>query len=191
MPSPLRHLPNVITVLRMFAAVPLAWSIAAGEYRAALLWAIAAGASDALDGLLAKRFDWQSELGGRIDPIADKLLLLSATVALVIAGELPLWWLGLSVGRDVVIVGGALAYHTLIGPLRARPTLLSKVTTALQIALVLFAIVASDATAGNWQEALARYLLWLAAAATLASGVHYVLVWSSRARREWSHRTDP
>lgn len=185
--SPLRHIPNAITLLRMGAAVPLAWSIAAGDYAGALAWAFAAGASDALDGLLAKRFGWQSELGGRIDPIADKLLLFSATLALVLAGDLPGWWLALSVARDVVIVTGALAYHSLIGPLVAKPSLLSKFTTVLQISVVL-AVLAAAIAGGDGLAAATRLLLWFAAAATVGSGVHYVLIWSERARREWPNR---
>ncbi len=184
--SPLRHIPNIITVLRMLAAVPLAWSIGAGEYANALAWAFAAGASDALDGLLAKRFGWQSELGGRIDPLADKLLLFAATLALVLAGDLPGWWLALSLGRDVVIVGGAVAYHRLIGPLVTRPSQLSKLTTSLQIALVLAALMGAVGSI-RWPPVATEVLLWLAAAATLASGVHYVVIWSRRARREWPH----
>ncbi len=187
MPSLLRHIPNVITLLRMLAAAPLAWAIGAGDYRAALMWALAAGISDALDGLLAKRFAWQSELGGRIDPIADKLLLFAATFALALAGDLPLWWLALSVGRDVVIVAGALAYHRLVGPLVARPTQLSKLTTLLQIALVL-AVLLGAQTGSPWPAVATRTLLVLAATATLASGVHYVVTWSLRARREWPQR---
>ncbi len=185
--SPLRHIPNIITVLRMLAAVPLAWAINSGEHSLALAWAFAAGASDALDGLLAKRFGWQSELGGRIDPIADKLLLFAATFALVLAGHLPCWWLALSVGRDALIVGGAVAYHNLIGSLPTQPSRLSKVTTALQIALVLGALL-ENLGVWYWPPAATTSLLWLAAAATLASGVHYVITWSRRARREWPHR---
>lgn len=185
--SPLRHIPNCITVLRMVAAVPLAWAIAAGDYAGALAWAFAAGASDALDGLLAKRYGWQSELGGRIDPLADKLLLFAATLALVLAGDLPWWWLALSVGRDVVIVAGAIAYHHLIGPLIALPSRLSKLTTLLQIALVL-AVLAGASAGDYWPAFATRLLLWLTAAATIGSGVHYVVTWSNRARREWPHR---
>lgn len=185
--SPLRHIPNVISVLRMFAAAPLAWAIAAGDYTSALAWALAAGASDALDGILAKRFGWQSELGGRIDPLADKLLLFAATLALTLAGDLPLWWLALSVGRDVVIVSGAVAYHTLIGPLPTAPSQLSKLTTVLQIALVLAALFGAIETV-QWPAIATLVLLWLAAVITLASGVHYVATWSTRARREWPHR---
>ncbi len=185
--SPLRHIPNAITLLRMVAAVPLAWSIGAGDYAGALAWAFAAGASDALDGLLAKRFGWQSELGGRIDPIADKLLLLAATLALVVAGDLPCWWLALSVGRDMVIVAGAVTYHRLIGPLVTQPSPLSKLTTVLQVALVL--VVLAGAIVGGDAIAFAiRLLLWLASAATVGSGVHYVVTWSRRAGREWPHR---
>jgi len=186
--SPLRHIPNVISVLRMFAAAPLAWAIAAGDYAVALAWALAAGASDALDGILAKRFGWRSELGGRIDPLADKLLLFAATLALTLAGDLPLWWLALSVGRDLVIVGGAVAYHNLIGPLPTAPSHLSKLTTLLQIALVLAALIGAIDSL-HWPAIATTALLWLAAATTLASGVHYVFTWSRRARREWPHRT--
>ncbi len=184
----LRHIPNAISVLRMFAAVPLAWAISAGNPATALAWALAAGASDALDGILAKRFGWQSELGGRLDPLADKLLLFAATLALTLAGDLPFWWLALSVGRDVVIVSGAAAYHLLIGPLPVAPSRLSKLTTLLQIVLVLAALI--EAIDGvHWPSKVTDILLWLAAATTLASGVHYVFTWSRRARREWPHRT--
>lgn len=182
-----RHVPNAITVLRMFAAIPLAGAIRAGHHDLALAWAFAAGASDALDGILAKRFNWSSELGGRLDPIADKLLLFSATLALVIAGELPLWWFALATTRDLVIVAGALAYHHLIGPLQGRPTLLSKATTALQILLVL-AVLAQGIASVVIPDSAMTALLSATAMTTAASGVHYVISWSLKAAREWPNR---
>ncbi len=185
--SPLRHLPNAITVLRMFAAIPLAAAIRAGQYDLALGWAFAAGASDALDGILAKRFNWSSELGGRLDPLADKLLLFAATLALVIAGDLPIWWLGLATFRDLVIVAGALVYHHLVGPVQGRPTLLSKAVTALQILLVL-AVLARGIEGVVLPAAAMTALLVTTALTTAASGVHYVVSWSLKAKREWPNR---
>ena len=178
----LSWLPNAITVARMLLAPPLAWLILEGQNAAALAVAAVAGLSDAVDGLLAKRFGWQSRLGGLLDPIADKLMLLGCFLALGIGESLPWWLVGLVVARDAVIVAGALAYHRLVGPLTAAPSGLSKVTTAAQIALVLLALVAGlDAvTLPGW---LASGALLLVAALTVASGLHYVLAWGAKARR--------
>jgi cardiolipin synthase len=177
-------LPNAITIARMLMAAPLAWLILHDAHTAALMVALVAGFSDALDGALAKRYGWSSRLGGVLDPVADKLLLVAAFVALGITGTLPMWLPILVVGRDVVIVGGAVAYHNLIGPLVAAPSTLSKVTTAMQIGLVLLFLV--DGLDG---VVMPRWLddgaIWLVAALTLASGLHYVLVWSARSRRQW------
>ena len=99
--------------------------------------AACAGASDALDGFLAKRYGWQSWLGGMLDPIADKLMLIACFVSLGTIGAHPAWLTWLVVGRDVVIVAGAVAYHSFIGRVDAQPTPLSKFTTCIQITYVL------------------------------------------------------
>ena len=75
--SPWRHLPNALTALRMLMVVPLAWLIQEAHYDGALMVAAVAGATDALDGLLAKHYGWQSWLGGVLAPIAEKLMLLA------------------------------------------------------------------------------------------------------------------
>jgi cardiolipin synthase len=186
----LSWLPNAITLARMLLAPPLAWLILEGHNAAALAVAAIAGLSDAVDGLLAKRFGWQSRLGGLLDPIADKLMLLGCFVALGIAEALPWWLVGLVVARDAVIVSGALAYHRLVGPLTAAPSGLSKVTTAAQIALVLLALVEGleRVALPGWLESGA---LLLVAALTAASGLHYVLSWGAKARRAWRGRLSP
>ena len=178
----LRHLPNLITLLRMVLVVPLCWLIGAGRYDEALLVAAIAGLSDALDGFLAKRFGWQSWIGGMLDPIADKLLLTAAFVWLALAGELPVWLAALIVGRDLAIVLGAIAYHNLIGRFDAAPSRLSKLTTVIQIAFVLVELMRLS----HWVEVpptLRTSLIVVTAGFTLASGLHYVLVWGGRARR--------
>ena len=178
--SPWRHLPNTLTGLRMLLVVPLAWMIREGHYDAALLVAAGAGASDALDGWLAKHFGWQSWLGGVLDPIADKLMLTACYVTLGLVGAHPEWLTILVVGRDVVIVAGAVAYHNLIGRIEASPTRLSKITTCVQIGYVLAQLLALS----SWVDlphALLRGAIWLVAACTLASGLQYVVIWSRKA----------
>lgn len=178
----LRQLPNLITALRIVLAVPLGWLIGSGDYRSALVVAALAGFSDALDGFLARRFGWRSWVGGLLDPLADKLLLTVAFVWLSLVGELPPWLAFLVVGRDLVIVGGALAWHFLIGRLVAEPSVLSKLTTVVQILFVLLLLLHLSA----WIDIampLRRAFELLTAGVTAASGLHYVLSWSLRARR--------
>lgn len=176
-------LPNAITILRMLMAAPLSWLILRGDHHHALWVAVVVGGSDALDGVLAKRYGWESRLGGILDPLADKLMLLACFVSLGILGDLPSWLVGLVLGRDLVIVSGALAYHRLVGPLQAAPTRISKITTVAQIGLVLWSLV--DGLDGVvLPAALGQALLWAVAALTVASGLHYVLTWSAKARRD-------
>ena len=188
--SPWRHLPNALTSLRMLMVVPLAWLIRDGRYDAALLVAAAAGLSDALDGWFAKRFGWQSWLGGILDPIADKLMLVGCFVSLGLIGAHPDWLTWLVVGRDVVIVAGAVIYHNFVGRISAQPTLLSKITTCIQIAYVLAQLLALS----SWfavPHAVLAGMLWLTATATLVSGVQYVVIWSAKAAHETRRKREP
>lgn len=140
-----------------------------------------AGITDGLDGYLARRFDWRSRLGALLDPLADKLLMMASYVTLGYLGHIPLWLTVLVVGRDVVIMTGAAAYYRLTGHLEMDPTALSKANTALQVALV---VVMVGALAGLAVPAWALAgIVWLVAAFTLASGLHYVWLWSRKARR--------
>ena len=178
----LRHLPNMITALRMLLVVPLCWLIQAARYDGALLVAAIAALSDAVDGFLARRFGWQSWIGGMLDPVADKLLLTAAFVWLALDGALPWWLAALVVGRDLAIVAGAVAYHTLIGRFDASPSRLSKLTTVVQIAFVLLELLRLS----RWLEVpppARAGMIAITAAITLASGLHYIVVWTARARR--------
>ncbi len=180
-----RHLPNLITALRIALVWPVFWLISRGDFGSALLLAALAGASDAVDGWLAKRFKWQSRLGGLLDPLADKLLLLAAFSALATIAAVPMWLFLLVIGRDLVIVCGAIAYHNLIGPFDAQPTRLSKLTTVVQIVFVLAELLRL-AWLPQWPGQ--GVLLVATALLTVVSGLNYVLVWSRRARREFANR---
>jgi cardiolipin synthase len=177
----LRQLPNLITGVRMLLVLPLVWSLRDGDYGWSLVIALAAGGSDAVDGWLAKRYGWQTRLGGLLDPVADKLLLVASFVGLWLADASPAWLTALVIGRDAVIVAGAVAYNAVVGPVEADPSLLSKVTTVAQIGLVLVLLVGLA-----WRPLpveVSDGAIWLVAALTFASGIDYVVRWSLRAHR--------
>ena len=182
----LRHLPNAITGLRLAMAPVLLWVLWAGYFPEALWLAVVAGASDALDGLLAKRFGWQSRLGSLLDPAADKLLLASAFVGLLLAGALPAWVVGLALARDLVIVTGAAVWWRLAGPFDGEPSWLGKATTVAQIALVLACMV----DLAGWDVPVNRLIDGILAVAflTFVSGVDYVVRYGAKA---WLHRRKP
>ena len=109
-----RWLPNAICVGRMLLVVPFVLLLLAKRYEAALGVLVVAGISDGLDGFLAKTFAWRTRLGGLLDPAADKLLLVSAFCVLTYTGLAPLELTAFVIGRDVVIVLGAITYQLLI-----------------------------------------------------------------------------
>ena len=178
-------LPNLLTLLRLALAPVVAMAVLSHRPWIALALAAAAGAADGLDGWIARRWRQRSTLGAWLDPIADKILLASAWAALSLEGAAPGWLVAAILGRDLVIVAGALAYEFLVGRLAIAPSLLSKWTTALQIAGAL-ALIAS--MGHPWPPVLLRVVEALVFAFTVASGAHYVLVWSARARRELGGR---
>lgn len=177
----LRQLPNAITLLRVASVLPLTFAIDRGAHGLALGVACAAALSDALDGLLARRFGWQTALGSLLDPIADKVLLTGCFVALWSAGALPGWLLALVLGRDALIVAGALAYHRFVAPVTGDPTRIGKLTTALQLGFVLLHLL--DRAGLGVPGAVLEASLVLVALATFASGVDYVVRWGMRALR--------
>ena len=103
----MRHLPNLICLVRIALIWPIVAALNAGAMPLALALFVAAAVSDGLDGYLAKRFSWTSELGKFLDPMADKLLLITVFVASAWLGLVP-WWLAAAVvARDVMIGLGA------------------------------------------------------------------------------------
>jgi len=177
----LRDLPNLISLLRIALVGPVAWFLVTERYVEALLTFLVAGISDGVDGYLAKRYSWQSRLGSILDPLADKLLLVTTYLALAWLGVLPLWLTLAVVARDVVVVGGALAFHWLVGRYDMAPSLISKLNTMAQITLALAAVASLALLAlPAW---LLQGLVVLVAVTTLLSGADYVWTWGTRAYR--------
>lgn len=171
-------IPNLITVARLFAVPVFVILLLDGNMTAAVWVFVAAGVSDALDGFLAKRFDAASTVGAYLDPIADKALLLAAFVTLGVISEVPGWLVVMVVFRDLVIVGGALLYHTVTQALTMEPLGVSKLNTAVQIALAaaVLARLGLEWDLGPGETVL----IYAAAATTVLSGFAYIWVWGRR-----------
>lgn len=163
-----KHLPNLLTALRLAAAPALAFLLVAGADRAALGVFAFAGLSDAADGFLAKRFGLTTRFGRLLDPAADKVLMLVSFATLTILGVAPLWLTLIVLARDAAIVAGLLVARLLNVPVMVAPLLIGKASMAMQIIYIALALVlltfglrwpmvegaAADATAlltvGSW-----------------------------------------
>lgn len=181
------QIPNLITVLRFMLVPPVVVFIVQDEFTWALILFLVAGVSDGIDGFLARRFNWRTQLGAVLDPLADKTLMFSVYLTLGLLAHLPPWLVALVILRDVVIVLGAFLYHRLIGKLEMAPSLLSKLNTVLQIVLVL-AVLVHEGPFAQWPEVVTG-LIVLVSLSTLASGVDYVMVWGRLARGAHRHGT--
>ncbi len=175
----MRHIPNALCILRMLLVVPIAWLLTAGEYKLTL-WVFAfAGFTDGLDGFLAKRCGWMSELGKILDPLADKILLVSVFITLAAIGVVPVWLAVTAVLRDVVITAGAITYNALYGYPHGNPTAISKINTLCQI---LFLLLAVAAEAGDWALDITLLILGaLVFVTTVVSGIDYVVTYTRKA----------
>ena len=176
-----RDIPNVITVFRFLLVPPVVWALLHERIGLALILFGVAGLSDAVDGYLAKRNNWTSRLGEMMDPLADKLLLVSAFVTLGWLDWLPMWLVALVILRDAVIVAGAITYHFVVEQVTAEPSMLSKLNTFAQILLVLAVIFSRgiEKLPDLWIDVLVYGVM----ATTISSGFGYVWTWGRRAMR--------
>lgn len=176
----LSWLPNAISLLRIALIAPILLLMLDGEFGWALGLFVLAGFSDGLDGYLAVRFGWSTRLGGLLDPAADKLLITGMFITLAYTQQIPVWLAAIVILRDVVIVGGAMAYNFIVKPVPGEPTRISKLNTALQMLFVLFVL----SRAGfDWPDKITITVLGAAILVTVViSGVDYVWSWSRRAR---------
>ena len=176
--SLLYQLPNLLTLLRIGAVPVLILFLYEGRYGAALVVFVIAGITDGLDGWIAKRFDAVTRLGSILDPLADKMLIVSTYVMLTLAGDIPFWLLLLIGFRDLGIIGGVLVLQWVHGEVRMQPSPVSKLNTFLQILLVVLIMLEQV----EWLALapLTDAVLWLVVATTLASAFHYVYFWVLR-----------
>lgn len=177
-------LPNLLSLLRM-ALVPLfIIAITRGAALEALLLFALAGVTDAFDGFIARFWNQQTALGAYLDPAADKLLLTSAYVTLTIeafnpALTIPLWVTILVIARDVLIVVAAFSLSMAVGIKSFPPALISKLTTAAQVAAVVLVLV-HLVWPGEPLRTVASVVIYLVAALTVASGLNYIRLLNRR-----------
>jgi len=169
------NIANLVTVARLLSVPVVLYCLLHGEMRLAFYVFLFAGLSDAVDGAIARRFDLQTELGAFMDPIADKLLMVSVFVMLAWLGLIPDWIVFLAVTRDALIVGAILVSSLIGNPIRVAPLMLSKVNTAAQILLIV--TVLCDQAFGLGLNSFVTILLYLTALLTFASGASYLVVW--------------
>jgi cardiolipin synthase len=170
-----KDLPNAISVLRIALVVPIVYLLLNKQFNPALALFVIAGVSDALDGYLAKKYHWTSRLGSFLDPLADKLLLVSCFAVCVVIELIPVWLFALVLCRDLLVAFGALACHFLLETFQGDPPFSSKLNTALQIILLVmvFCNESLAAVPTTWVE----FVLYSVAATTVVSGAEYIWTW--------------
>ena len=167
--------PNLLTIARILMVPLLIWLIISGNFRFAFAIFVVAGITDAVDGFIAKNYDSVTELGAYLDPLADKLLLVSIYVALGLQGFLPDRLVILVVSRDVMIVGAVILSWLVGKPVRMQPLFLSKANTTVQITLAALIIGALA-----FAEPHPVLILWgsvVVGFLTVVSGAQYMVNW--------------
>jgi cardiolipin synthase len=175
----LRHLPNLICLGRIVLVWPVVWALQVGNYYLALALFTIAAVSDGLDGFLAKRFNWTSELGKVLDPLADKMLLVAVFIVGAWNGLVPGWLAATAIARDVMIGLGALTFSFWFGPLRGKPSVISKINTLFQLCYLLG--VMTNAAIGFPPQGMLEALAIITLITTVLSGADYLLAFTRRA----------
>jgi cardiolipin synthase len=165
----------MITILRLVLVPGVVLAMLQARWEWAFTGFVVAGISDGVDGFIARHFNQRSRLGAYLDPMADKLLLVSVFVVLGIAGELPLWLVVAVVSRDALIVFAVLLSSVMAQPVEMKPLMVSKANTAIQ--LVLAAVVLGELAFGIDIGALRPALIILSGLLTVASAAAYLVAW--------------
>lgn len=173
-------LPNLLTASRLVLAPLVAWRLALHDVEGAFWLFVVAAVTDLLDGWLARLLDQRSALGALLDPIADKVMLLTTLSFLALTDLLPMWLLWLVLLRDGVILAGALAYRRLTGGLQITPIFSGKLTIAMEFVLVSW-VLAEDGLHLGMAWGI-QPLLLLTAVVGVFSGLRYVWIWSCKTR---------
>ncbi len=136
----LHHIPNIITFFRLMLLGPCIYGLLNEQYVTAFYLFFLAGLSDGLDGWVARRYQWQSQLGGFLDPLSDKLFVSLSYITLGHLGQVPWWLVFIVLFRDVFIVSAVAAWQYMFGHVEFNPTFLSKTNTVLQGLVIFIAI---------------------------------------------------
>ncbi len=165
------NIPNSLTILRILLIPVYIGCMTYGAYGFALLTLLLAGLTDAIDGLIARRWNQQTRLGMFLDPLADKLLLTSGFLSLASLHLIPLWLVILVVSRDVILLLGTAVTHLTGTQIDVTPTIWGKGTTVLQLSYVFLVVFLTWLDLGL---SMLNPLLVTVVGFTLTSGFHYL-----------------
>jgi len=165
----------MITIMRLLLVPAVVLAMLNMRWDWAFAGFVVAGISDGVDGFIARRWNQASHLGAYLDPIADKLLLVSVFVVMGYAGELPLWLVVTMVSRDGLIVCAVLLSSVMSHPVEVKPLFVSKANTAAQI--VLAALVLGELAFSVQLGPLRSALILLTGVLTVASAAAYLVAW--------------
>jgi cardiolipin synthase len=171
----LAQIPNILTIIRIIMVAPIIITLIKADYFTTLILFFIAGLTDMLDGFIAKKFKFQSYLGSIIDPMADKILLVSIFFTMFLTNLIPLWFFIIVLVRDVMIVAGVVGYFlNTTSKEGLNPSNISKINTFMQIFLVLFIVLTKEYPA---LDVFTIELIIITATTTILSGADYVWLW--------------
>ena len=168
-------IPNFLSIVRIGLVYPILMNIHNDQYLNSLLYFILASITDALDGFLARRMSWQTDLGKILDPVADKLLLSGSIFVLWLNDLIPFYVFFVLLARDVIILLGASIHMSVVETGTPLPNLLGKTTTVLQVIYIILILITNSLSfAINLQ-----LLGFVISSFTLVSFVSYAKEWFS------------
>jgi cardiolipin synthase len=171
---------NQLTLLRMLLIPAFVILVVYGHLGWALTVFVTAGVTDGLDGLIARRSGQKTKLGAWLDPMADKLLLVTTFIVLSLPGlqlenRFPIWLTVCIISRDIVIVATVAIVNLAIGPRTFQPSIFGKIATATYIVTAVAAMLFNYL---GYQALIVDVLIWASLAITLISSFHYI--WHAR-----------
>ncbi len=165
------NLPNTLTVLRILLVPVFVGLLLYGHYDAALITLLIAALTDVLDGMIARLTDQRTRLGEYLDPLADKLLLMSAIITLSVLDFIPIWAVIVVVSRDAILLAGTVIANLSETNINISPTAMGKGTTFAQVCYVIAIMLQ---VTGQVPVSFVEPFLWVMVILTVGSGVHYL-----------------
>jgi len=177
----LLNAPNMLTLARIIMTPVIVYMVLSEQTWFALGLMVIAGITDMLDGAIARYFNLRTTVGAYLDPMADKILLISLFVTLFMLEQVPLFVFLAVIFRDLIIVLGAITYEIVTRKLTMQPSFISKATTFIQIIYVVLLLLNMAMVIPS---ILLQTTMWLTFTLTCASGLHYLISWTGKAAKQ-------
>jgi len=177
----LLNAPNILTITRIIMTPIIVYMVLSEQAWLALALMVVAGITDMLDGAIARYFNQRTTVGAYLDPMADKIMLISLFITLFMIDQVPLFVFLAVIFRDLVIVLGAITYEIVTRRLTMQPSFISKATTFMQIIYVVLLLLNM---AMIIPTELLQTAMWLTFILTCTSGLHYLISWTGKAAKQ-------